>query len=133
MARWLVLYLRRLGGQTQFATPVWMPRAKQAPIKDVQSEIESEPAKSHSIADLARRAAMSPATSRGSSPMRSANPRCLCGTGQDRGRAATARGVPRHRRRDRRAVWLPDTRKACAAHSSPDRRAAGPVPRKTFA
>ncbi len=60
VARWLVLYLRRPGGQTQFATPVWMPRAKRAPIKDVQSEIESEPAKSHSIADLARRAAMSP-------------------------------------------------------------------------
>ena len=28
VARWLVLYLRRPGGQTQFAAPVWMPRAK---------------------------------------------------------------------------------------------------------
>jgi transcriptional regulator GlxA family with amidase domain len=35
VARWLVLYLRRPGGQTQFAAPVWMP-------------------------ELARRAAMSP-------------------------------------------------------------------------
>ncbi|MBV8930182.1 MAG: AraC family transcriptional regulator, partial [Mycobacteriaceae bacterium] len=26
VARWLVLYLRRPGGQTQFAAPVWMPR-----------------------------------------------------------------------------------------------------------
>lgn len=60
VARWLVLYLRRPGGQTQFATPVWMPRAKRAPIKDVQSEIESEPAGAHGIADLARRAQMSP-------------------------------------------------------------------------
>ncbi len=60
VARWLVLYLRRPGGQTQFATPVWMPRAKRAPIKDVQTEIEAEPAGAHSIAELARRAAMSP-------------------------------------------------------------------------
>ena len=34
VARWLVLYLRRPGGQTQFAAPVWMPRAKRAPIRD---------------------------------------------------------------------------------------------------
>ncbi|EUA88726.1 putative transcriptional regulatory protein [Mycobacterium ulcerans str. Harvey] len=27
VARWLVLYLRRPCGQTQFAAPVWMPRA----------------------------------------------------------------------------------------------------------
>lgn len=60
VARWLVLYLRRPGGQTQFATPVWMPRARRAPIRGVQEQIESEPAAAHSIADLARRAAMSP-------------------------------------------------------------------------
>lgn len=60
VARWLVLYLRRPGGQTQFATPVWMPRARRAPIKDVQGQIDAEPAGAYSIADLARRAAMSP-------------------------------------------------------------------------
>ena len=60
VARWLVLYLRRPGGQTQFAAPVWMPRAKRAPIRDVQEAIESEPGGAHSIPDLARRAAMSP-------------------------------------------------------------------------
>ena len=60
VARWLVLYLRRPGGQTQFAAPVWMPRAKRAPIRDVQEAIESEPGAAHSISDLARRAAMSP-------------------------------------------------------------------------
>jgi transcriptional regulator GlxA family with amidase domain len=59
VARWLVLYLRRPGGQTQFAAPVWMPRAKRAPIRDVQDSIESEPGGAHSIPDLARRAAMS--------------------------------------------------------------------------
>lgn len=60
VARWLVLYLRRPGGQTQFAAPVWMPRAKRAPIRDVQDAIESEPGGAHSIPELARRAAMSP-------------------------------------------------------------------------
>ncbi|SEH48765.1 Transcriptional regulator GlxA family, contains an amidase domain and an AraC-type DNA-binding HTH domain [Mycolicibacterium rutilum] len=60
VARWLVMYLRRPGGQTQFAAPVWMPRAKRAPIREVQEAIEAEPAAAHSIADLARRAAMSP-------------------------------------------------------------------------
>lgn len=60
VARWLVLYLRRPGGQTQFAAPVWMPRARREPIRNVQEAIESEPAGPHSVSDLARRAAMSP-------------------------------------------------------------------------
>lgn len=60
VARWLVLYLRRPGGQTQFAAPVWMPRAKRAPIRAVQDRIEAEPGAAHSVAELARRAAMSP-------------------------------------------------------------------------
>ena len=60
VARWLVLYLRRPGGQTQFAAPVWMPRAKRDSIREVQETIEAEPGGPHSIEDLARRAAMSP-------------------------------------------------------------------------
>ncbi|OBI77017.1 transcriptional regulator [Mycobacterium sp. E740] len=60
VARWLVMYLRRPGGQTQFAAPVWMPRAKRAPIREVQESIEAEPGGVHSVPELARRAAMSP-------------------------------------------------------------------------
>jgi transcriptional regulator GlxA family with amidase domain len=60
VARWLVLYLRRPGGQSQFAAPVWMPRAKRAPIREVQEAIEAQPGGGHSITSLARRAAMSP-------------------------------------------------------------------------
>lgn len=60
VARWLVLYLRRPGGQTQFAAPVWMPRAKRTSVREVQEAIEAEPGGSHSIDDLARRATMSP-------------------------------------------------------------------------
>ncbi len=60
VARWLVLYLRRPGGQTQFAAPVWVARAKREPIRAVQDAVESEPGGPHSINDLARLAAMSP-------------------------------------------------------------------------
>lgn len=60
VARWLVLYLRRPGGQTQFAAPVWVARAKREPIRAVQDAVESEPGGAHSIGKLARRAAMSP-------------------------------------------------------------------------
>ena len=28
LARWMVMFLHRPGGQTQFATPVWVPRAR---------------------------------------------------------------------------------------------------------
>lgn len=60
VARYLVLPLRRPGGQTQFAAPVWMPRARRTPIRDVQEAIEAEPAGAQSVSELARRAAMSP-------------------------------------------------------------------------
>lgn len=60
VARYLVMYLRRPGGQTQFAAPVWMPRARRTPIRDAQEAVERHPGGSHSIAELARRTAMSP-------------------------------------------------------------------------
>jgi transcriptional regulator GlxA family with amidase domain len=60
VARYLVMYLRRPGGQTQFAAPVWMPRARRTPIRDAQAAIESEPGAVHSVSALAQRAAMSP-------------------------------------------------------------------------
>lgn len=60
VARWLVLYLRRPGGQTQFAAPVWVARAKREPIRAVQNAVDAEPGGAHSITDLARLAAMSP-------------------------------------------------------------------------
>jgi transcriptional regulator GlxA family with amidase domain len=60
VARWLVLYLRRPGGQTQFAAPVWMRRARRSPIRQAQEAIEAQPGAAHSIVELARGAAMSP-------------------------------------------------------------------------
>ncbi|WP_343710156.1 helix-turn-helix domain-containing protein [Mycobacterium sp.] len=58
VARWLVLYLRRPGGQTQFAAPVWMPRARREPIRGVQDVIESEPGGTHSVTELGYRAGL---------------------------------------------------------------------------
>jgi transcriptional regulator GlxA family with amidase domain len=60
VARHLVIYLRRPGGQTQFAAPVWMPRARRTPIRHVQEAIEAAPGGLHNVVELARRAAMSP-------------------------------------------------------------------------
>ncbi|WP_439030480.1 GlxA family transcriptional regulator [Gordonia terrae] len=59
VARWLVLYMRRPGGQSQFAPPVWMPRARRTAIRDVQERIEAEPGRPHRIDELAQCAAMS--------------------------------------------------------------------------
>lgn len=60
VARWLVMFLRRPGGQTQFAAPVWMPRAERHGVRAVQQAIEDDPAADHRISALAARAAMSP-------------------------------------------------------------------------
>ena len=60
VARHLVMHLRRPGGQTQFAAPVWVTRAKREPIRAVQDAVEAEPGGAHSIDELARLAAMSP-------------------------------------------------------------------------
>jgi transcriptional regulator GlxA family with amidase domain len=59
IARWLVMFLRRPGGQSQFAAPVWMPRAERSAIRALQHSIEAEPAADHRLHALAARAAMS--------------------------------------------------------------------------
>ena len=59
VARWLVMFLHRPGGQTQFATPVWTPRATRSPVRAAQTRIETSPGDDHRVASLARSAAMS--------------------------------------------------------------------------
>jgi transcriptional regulator GlxA family with amidase domain len=59
VARWLVMFLHRPGGQTQFATPVWVPRARRSTVRAVQALVESEPAGDHRIPVLAEAASMS--------------------------------------------------------------------------
>jgi transcriptional regulator GlxA family with amidase domain len=59
VARWLVMFLHRPGGQTQFAAPVWVPRAERSTVSAVQSLVEAAPGGDHRVPTLAAAAAMS--------------------------------------------------------------------------
>jgi transcriptional regulator GlxA family with amidase domain len=59
VARWMVMFLHRPGGQTQFAAPVWVPRATRSAVRSAQDYIDTHPADDHRLDLLARRAAMS--------------------------------------------------------------------------
>ncbi len=59
VARWLVMFLHRPGGQTQFAAPVWVPRAERSTVRAVQALVEAAPGGDHRLPALAAAAAMS--------------------------------------------------------------------------
>ena len=59
VARWLVMFLHRPGGQSQFASPVWVPRAERSTIRAVQTLVEAAPGGDHRLPALAAAAAMS--------------------------------------------------------------------------
>lgn len=59
VARWLVMFLRRPGGQTQFATPVWTERAELEPIRKAQELVDAVPGADHRVGVLAERVGMS--------------------------------------------------------------------------
>jgi transcriptional regulator GlxA family with amidase domain len=59
VARWLVMFLHRPGGQTQFAAPVWVPRAGRPSLRVVQERVEAAPGADHRVQSLASAAAMS--------------------------------------------------------------------------
>ncbi|MEO7371447.1 MAG: AraC family transcriptional regulator, partial [Ilumatobacteraceae bacterium] len=59
VARWMVMFLHRPGGQTQFAAPVWVPRATRSSVRSTQDYIDMHPAADHRLDLLAERAAMS--------------------------------------------------------------------------
>jgi transcriptional regulator GlxA family with amidase domain len=59
VARWLVMFLHRPGGQTQFASPVWVPRAERSAVRAVQDLVEAAPGGDHRLPALAAAAAMS--------------------------------------------------------------------------
>ncbi|GGK90834.1 GlxA family transcriptional regulator [Nocardia jinanensis] len=60
IARYLVMFLRRPGGQTQFSTALWRAQPATDPIRAVVSAIHADPGARHSIDDLAARAGLSP-------------------------------------------------------------------------
>jgi transcriptional regulator GlxA family with amidase domain len=59
VSRWMVMFLHRPGGQTQFAAPVWVPRAERTAVRAVQALVESAPAGDHRVPALAAAASMS--------------------------------------------------------------------------
>lgn len=60
IARHLVVYLRRPGGQTQFGAPVWSGQPSSPPIETARDLIHSDPGTDLSVNRLASACAMSP-------------------------------------------------------------------------
>ncbi|SDT18207.1 GlxA family transcriptional regulator [Jiangella sp. DSM 45060] len=60
IARWMVMFLRRPGGQAQFSTHLRAPLAADPPIRAVQDWLADHLADDLSVAALARRAGLSP-------------------------------------------------------------------------
>jgi transcriptional regulator GlxA family with amidase domain len=59
IARWLVMFLRRPGGQSQFAAPVWRPVATNPCVRRAQDMVASDPTGDHRLDVLARRVGLS--------------------------------------------------------------------------
>ena len=59
VARWLVLFMHRPGGQTQFSAQLQVQSAERAPLRDLQAWIVDHPGDDLSVPALAHRAAMS--------------------------------------------------------------------------
>jgi len=60
VARWLVLYARRPGGQAQFSVALAAQAAERVPLREVQEWVRANPAGDCSVEALAARACMSP-------------------------------------------------------------------------
>jgi transcriptional regulator GlxA family with amidase domain len=59
VARWLVVYLKRAGGQSQFSVLVEADPPPQSPLRKVTDAISADPAADHSVKILAARASLS--------------------------------------------------------------------------
>lgn len=59
VARELVMFLRRPGGQSQFAAPTWTERAVATPVREAQELIDTAPGGDHRVPVLAARVGMS--------------------------------------------------------------------------
>lgn len=60
VARYLVLYLRRPGSQSQFSVPLWSAQPSSDPIRAAVSAVHADPGARHGITDLAADARLSP-------------------------------------------------------------------------
>jgi transcriptional regulator GlxA family with amidase domain len=59
VARWLVVYLKRAGGQSQFSVLVEADPPPQSPLRVVTDAVTADPGADHSVKKLAARAALS--------------------------------------------------------------------------
>jgi transcriptional regulator GlxA family with amidase domain len=59
VARILVMFLHRPGGQSQFSAALRRPTSEHPGIRDVQADVTENPGKNHHVPELARRAGMS--------------------------------------------------------------------------
>lgn len=59
VARWLVVYLKRAGGQSQFSVLVEADPPPQSPLRAVIDAVAANPAANHSVQSLAARASLS--------------------------------------------------------------------------
>ncbi|WP_081285135.1 GlxA family transcriptional regulator [Mycobacterium intracellulare] len=59
VARWLVVYLKRAGGQSQFSVLVEAHPPPQSPLRNVTEAISADPAANHDVKTLAARASLS--------------------------------------------------------------------------
>jgi transcriptional regulator GlxA family with amidase domain len=59
VARWLVVYLKRAGGQSQFSVLVEADPPPQSPLRHATDAISADPAADHSVKTLAGRASLS--------------------------------------------------------------------------
>jgi transcriptional regulator GlxA family with amidase domain len=59
VARWLVVYLKRAGGQSQFSALVEADPPPQSPLRKVTDAVAGDPAGDHSVKSLAARASLS--------------------------------------------------------------------------
>ena len=60
VARWLVVFVKRPGGQAQFSAPLAAQSAQRAPLREVQEWVRANPTADLSVEALAARACMSP-------------------------------------------------------------------------
>ncbi len=60
VARWLVVFATRPGGQSQFSAPLAAQAAERRPLREVQEWVLADPARECTIEVLAERACMSP-------------------------------------------------------------------------
>jgi transcriptional regulator GlxA family with amidase domain len=59
VARWLVVFVRRSGGQSQFSAQLSLQAAEREPVVDLIAWVTEHPQLRHSLSALARRASMS--------------------------------------------------------------------------